>query len=41
MAEPGADFEGYYAALQERTLGLPTTVFTLAAEDLEFGEVIM
>lgn len=41
MAEPDDGFESYYGQLQENTRGLPTTVFTLAAEDLEFGEVIM
>jgi len=41
MAEPDDGFEAYYGQLQENTRGLPTTVFTLAAEDLEFGEVIM
>jgi hypothetical protein len=41
MAEPTDDFEQYYGQFQENTRGLPTTVFTLAAEDLEFGEVIM
>ncbi len=41
MAEPGHDFDAYYRQLQENTRGLPTTVFALAAEDLEFGEVIM
>ncbi|MDE2995891.1 MAG: Na-K-Cl cotransporter, partial [Bacteroidota bacterium] len=41
MAEPSENFEEYYDTLQKRTKGLPTTVFTLAAEDLEFGEVIM
>lgn len=41
MAEPGHDFDAYYRQLQESTRGLPTTVFALAAEDLEFGEVIM
>ena len=41
MAEPTEGFEHYYGQLQENTRGLPTTVFTLAAEELEFGEVIM
>jgi hypothetical protein len=41
MAEPDEAFETYYGQLQENTRGLPTTVFTLAAEELEFGEVIM
>lgn len=41
MAEPNEDYETYYDQLQKQTEGLPTTVFTLAAEELEFGEVIM
>jgi len=35
------DFAGYYAGLQRRVEGLPTTVFVLAAEDLAFGEVLI
>lgn len=35
------DFAAYYAALQRRVEGLPTTVFVLAAEDLAFGEVLI
>ena len=41
MAEPDDNFLSYYSKLQEQTRDLPTTVFVLAAEDLEFGEVIM
>lgn len=41
MAEPHDGYETYYDQLQKQTEGLPTTVFTLAAEELEFGEVIM
>ena len=41
MAEPNEGYETYYDQLQKQTEGLPTTVFTLAAEELEFGEVIM
>lgn len=41
MAEPHEGFDAYYDQLQKQTAGLPTTVFTLAAEELEFGEVIM
>ena len=41
MAEPDEGFAEYYLNLQRVTAGLPTTVFVLAAEELEFGEVIM
>lgn len=41
MAAPDDDFQSYYSQLQERSSGLPTTVFVLAAEDIDFGEVIM
>jgi amino acid transporter len=41
MAEPGDDFAAYYAELQRRAEGMPTTVFILAAEDLAFGEVLL
>ena len=41
MAEPHEGFDAYYDQLQKQTEGLPTIVFTLAAEELEFGEVMM
>lgn len=41
MAAPHDDYDTYYRQLQAQTRGLPTTVFALAAEELEFGEVIM
>lgn len=41
MAPPSPDFESYYEGLQARTAGLPSTVFVLAAEDLEFEKVIL
>ncbi len=41
MATPDGDFTKYYENLQERTRGLPTTVFVLAAENLAFGDVIL
>jgi hypothetical protein len=44
IAEPGedvAEFADYYALLQQRTEGLPTTLLVLAAEDLAFGEVLI
>ena len=34
------DFAAYYQRLQERTTGLPCTVFALAAEDVAFREVL-
>jgi amino acid transporter len=40
MATPDENFSTYYPDLLERTAGLPSTVFVLAGEDLEFGEVI-
>ena len=41
MAEPGDDFVGYYETLQRRAAKLPTAMFVLAAEDMEFGEVLV
>jgi solute carrier family 12 (sodium/potassium/chloride transporter), member 2 len=41
MAAPGDNFEEYYEMLQERTADLPSTVFVLAAEDIEFDKVIL
>ncbi|HSG82202.1 MAG TPA: Na-K-Cl cotransporter, partial [Gemmatimonadota bacterium] len=41
IAEPGDDFVHYYERLQQRAAGLPTTLYVLAAEDLEFGEVLV
>jgi len=41
MATPDDNFQSYYSQLQERSSDLPTTVFVLAAENIEFGEVIM
>ena len=41
MAAPeGSDFAAYYQLLRDRTAGLPTTVFVLAAEDIAFREVL-
>ncbi|NQV72323.1 Na-K-Cl cotransporter [bacterium] len=40
MAPPDNQFASYYPQLLERTAGLPSTVFVLAGEDLEFGDVI-
>ena len=38
--EPGGDYVRYYEGLLARTEGLPTTAFVLAAEDLEFEEIM-
>ena len=35
------EFEEYYAQLRERTEGLPSTVFVLAAEEIAFREVLL
>jgi amino acid transporter len=43
FADPAGvpDFTAYYEQLQRTTAGLPTTAFVLAAEDLEFAEVLL
>jgi hypothetical protein len=43
MADPASvpDFTAYYERLQETTDGLPTTAFVLAAENLDFAEVLL
>ena len=40
MATPGENFSQYFADLQARTAGLPSTLFVLASEDLAFVEVL-
>ena len=40
LAIPGEDFCSYYLDLKQRTAALPTTMFVLASEDLEFAEVL-
>ena len=40
MATPMADYSHYYEQLQQRVLGLPTTVFVLAARDFSVTEVL-
>lgn len=37
LAEPGVDFPDYYERTVKRARSLPTTVFVLAAEDVDFG----
>lgn len=43
LARPDAieDYEGYYERLQDMTEGLPTTVFVLASEELDFADVLL
>jgi hypothetical protein len=38
--KPG-EFEPYYAELREKTEGLPSTIFVLAAEEIAFREVLL
>jgi solute carrier family 12 sodium/potassium/chloride transporter 2 len=40
LALPEEDFKGYYSKLKERTRNLPSKVFVLAAQDIEFEEVL-
>ncbi|MDX1393143.1 MAG: Na-K-Cl cotransporter [Gemmatimonadota bacterium] len=40
MAEPGDDFADYLAGLRERTVGLPTTLYVLGAEEIGYGDVL-
>lgn len=40
MATPDDRFSQYYVDLQERTSGLPTTLFVLASEDLAFTDIL-
>ena len=40
LAMPEDDFKAYYSTLKERTRHLPTKVFVLAAQDIEFEEVL-
>lgn len=39
IARPDENFEQNYRRLHAMVLGMPTTVFVLASEDLDFGEV--
>jgi hypothetical protein len=40
MAKPGDNFPDYYQTIQARAVGLPSTVFVLAAPDFAFEEVL-
>ncbi len=41
MADPDDRFVDYYRTVRDRAATLPPTVHVLAAEDLEFGEVLL
>lgn len=41
MKAPDGDFEAYYEELQKKISGLPTTVLSLAAQEISFGEVLI
>lgn len=41
MAAPNDQFEEYYANMQRRVKGLPTTILCLAAQEVSFGEVLI
>ncbi len=40
LANPDEGFADYYTSLQEKTFGLPPTIFVLAAEDLAFSQLL-
>ncbi len=41
MAEPDDHFLEYYEQLQQRVKDLPTTIMVLAAEEIQFGEILI
>lgn len=41
MKEPDGDFVAYYEKLRQMVEGMPTTAFILAAENLEFGKILI
>jgi hypothetical protein len=41
LAEPEDDFLRYYEQLNERTKGLPATVYVLAAQQIDFKDVLL
>ncbi|MDF9796680.1 solute carrier family 12 sodium/potassium/chloride transporter 2 [Catalinimonas alkaloidigena] len=41
LAEPNEDFLTYYESLSEKTAHLPPTVFVLAAQELDFKDVLL
>ncbi|MEM7793243.1 MAG: Na-K-Cl cotransporter [Cyanobacteria bacterium P01_C01_bin.118] len=40
LATPDEEFAEYYRSLQQKTLGMPPTIFVLAAEDLAFSQLL-
>lgn len=40
LATPDKGFTEYYTSLQQKTVGMPPTIFVLAAEDLAFSELL-
>jgi solute carrier family 12 (sodium/potassium/chloride transporter), member 2 len=41
IAEPGHDFVSYYQKIHAMVLGLPTVAFVLAAQEIDFSEVLL
>jgi solute carrier family 12 sodium/potassium/chloride transporter 2 len=41
LAEPGENFLNYYENLNARTSGLPATVYVLAAQEIDFKDVLL
>jgi hypothetical protein len=41
LAKPEDDFVSYCEELQRRIEGLPTTIFVLASEDMDFEEILL
>ncbi|CAN5896275.1 Na-K-Cl cotransporter [soil metagenome] len=41
VAEPGEDFAEYYQRLHATVLGLPAVAFVLAAQEIDFSEVLL
>lgn len=41
MAEPKDDFLSYYEKLNEKTSGLPATVYVLAAQQIDFKDILL
>jgi len=41
LAEPQENFAAYYADFKIHTTGLPVTMFVLAAQDIEFEEILL
>ena len=41
LAEPDDNFQAYYENLSERTQDLPATVFILAAQEIDFRDILL